>query len=173
MKKSLGHKNSKNPNPLTVDIVALLFSGKYQSQRELRRLLSGRPLQTTQATNKQVARAVSQLKQQGWIENKKIHDKTYYHLTKEGRVRHLIYSSKTFDRIRDKQAMIVIFDIPEEKRTFRNFIRRLLKQMDFTMLQKSVFITPYVLPKVFFDLLRDMKLLEYFLFIQGRINFKK
>lgn len=163
----------KYTKPLTVDIVALLFSGKYQSQREIRRLLYPRFKDTNPFINKQVARAVSKLKQRGWIENKKIQDKTYYSLTNEGRIRHLIYSSKTFSRIRGKQATIVIFDIPEEKRTFRNFIRGLLKQMDFTMLQKSVFITPYILPEEFFEILRVMKLLEHFLFIEGRINFKK
>jgi DNA-binding transcriptional regulator PaaX len=169
-------KNSKKPtspelSPLTQTIIALLFSGKHASQKEMWRQIYGIPREV-QISRSQVNNAVTKLKQHGWIEKKIINDKVYYAITKQGKTQALIYNSKTFSRTRGKTSTIVIFDIPEEKRTFRNFVRRLLQNMDFTMLQRSVFITPYILPEDFYTLLREMKLLEYFLFIEGRLNLK-
>ena len=68
-------------------------------------------------------------------------------------------------------ATILIFDIPEEKRAFRDFLRRLLKDMKFTQIQKSVLIAPYILPQEFYDLLEEMKLLQFVKVIEGKIRF--
>ena len=38
---------------------------------------------------------------------------------------------------------IVMFDIPEEKRPARDVLRSKLKELEFAMIQKSVFVTPY------------------------------
>lgn len=169
-------KNSKTfqpseLSPLTQTIIKLLFSGKHASQREMWRQINGIPHHRV-VSKTQINNAVMKLKQHGWLEKKKIQDKIYYQITREGKTSRLIFNSKTFSRIRGRTATIVIFDIPEEKRTFRNFIRRLLKNMDFTMLQRSVFITPYILPEDFYRLLRETKLLEHFLFIEGRLNLR-
>ena len=121
----------------------------------------------------QLHKTINRVYKQGWIEKKKVHDQEYYRLTRLGRIRYARYKLQTFSRKRGEMATIVMFDIPEEKRTYRNFARQLLKQMDFTMLQQSVFITPYILPKEFYNLLKDMKILQHFLFVEGRINFQK
>ena len=126
-----------------------------------------------QLNNKKISRAVSKLKEHGWISKKKEEDQVYYELTKQGRIQHSIFRIKTFTRTMGKTGTIVLFDIPEEKRTFRNFIRRLLGQMDFTMLQRSIFITPHIVPEEFYSLLREMKILQYFIFIEGKMLVKK
>ena len=38
---------------------------------------------------------------------------------------------------------LVIFDIPEGKKSARDMLRRKLKELEFQQLQKSVFVTPY------------------------------
>lgn len=43
----------------------------------------------------------------------------------------------------DKKWRLVIFDIPEEKKLARNILREKLKEIGFSMVQKSVFILPY------------------------------
>jgi CRISPR-associated endonuclease Cas2 len=83
----------------------------------------------------------------------------------------MIFRLKRAKRQRGEQATILMFDIPEEKRTYRNFLRRLLKQIDFTMIQKSVFIASYILPKEFYDLLRELDLLRFVKVIEGSIRY--
>lgn len=43
----------------------------------------------------------------------------------------------------DKKWRIVIFDIPEEKRTTRNLLAKTLKRLYFIPLQKSVYVYPF------------------------------
>ncbi len=43
----------------------------------------------------------------------------------------------------DKKWRLVIFDIPEKKRFFRDVLRNHLKAIGFRMLQQSVFVFPY------------------------------
>jgi DNA-binding PadR family transcriptional regulator len=47
----------------------------------------------------------------------------------------------------DKEIRIVIFDIPEEKRGYRDWFRQELYLLEFKLLQKSVFIGKYPLPQ--------------------------
>jgi DNA-binding transcriptional regulator PaaX len=43
----------------------------------------------------------------------------------------------------DKKWRVVMFDIPEKSRTFRDILREHLREMEFYRLQKSVFVSPY------------------------------
>ncbi len=47
----------------------------------------------------------------------------------------------------DKKWRIVLFDIPEEDREFRNILRSHLYDLDFAKLQHSVFVSPYPFEK--------------------------
>ncbi len=173
MKKNRAKKIAKKVlNSITEEILGRWYSSPLTFS-ETRRQMYGLLVFPKRVSEKQLYNAVGRISRHGWVEKKKINDQTYYALTKEGRIRYTILKLKTFRRRRGSQATIALFDIPEEKRTYRNFIRRLLGQMGFTRLQRSVFITPYILPKEFYDLLREMKILHHFLFIEGRINFKK
>ncbi len=46
-------------------------------------------------------------------------------------------------KIWDKKWRLVIFDIPENRKKFRDALRRKLKELDFYELQKSVFVFPF------------------------------
>jgi len=54
---------------------------------------------------------------------------------------------------------VVIFDVPERDKWKREWLRSVLKQMGFEMLQKSVWISNIKLPKEF---LEDLKTMELF-----------
>ncbi|MEX2013318.1 MAG: CRISPR-associated endonuclease Cas2 [Parcubacteria group bacterium] len=47
--------------------------------------------------------------------------------------------------------LIVMYDIPHEKKKERDWFRRQLKNFDYTMIQKSVWVGPSPLPKDFRD----------------------
>ena len=53
----------------------------------------------------------------------------------------------------DKKWRIVLFDIPEEQRMWRNILRAQLKRLQFRELQKSVFVHP-------FDCMKEIKQLS-------------
>ncbi|MDP1718925.1 MAG: CRISPR-associated endonuclease Cas2, partial [bacterium] len=57
------------------------------------------------------------------------------------------------------EVVIVSFDVPEKNRTKRNWLRHVLKEMNFTMIQKSVWLAKLRLPKEFIEDLRLFKLL--------------
>lgn len=54
----------------------------------------------------------------------------------------------------DGKWRIVLFDIPERNRVFRDILRQHLKELDFYKLQHSVFISPYPYEKPILDLIR-------------------
>lgn len=114
--------------------------------------------------------SLNRLKKRGWLEEKKIQDQIYYTITKEGRIKNLLLNLKLATRSRSSKATVIMFDIPEAKRIFRDFLRRLLLQTGFIMVQRSVFITPNVVPREFYDLLKELKLIEYIQVIEGEIQ---
>ena len=57
---------------------------------------------------------------------------------------------------------IIVFDIPESKRVYRDFFRKLLKQHNFRMLQLSVWMTRYDPRPAITQLLRYLELESYF-----------
>ena len=54
--------------------------------------------------------------------------------------------------------LIVMYDIPYEKRKERDWFRRHLKKMNFIMIQKSVWVGPSPLPKDFLDYVKSIGL---------------
>ena len=120
-----------------------------------------------------VGRTISRMKKQGWLEAKKRNDQVYYRLTAKGKIKKLALDLRRQKKQRGEQATIVIFDVPEEKKNFRDFLRRLLLQNSFTFLQKSVFISPYILPQEFYELLSELDLLPFVTVIEGKIRVKK
>ena len=114
---------------------------------------------------------MDRLRKQGWLAKKVKEDQVFYILTAKGRVKQLSYKLRVARMRRGEHSTIIIFDIPEEKRKYRNFFRRLLREMKFTMIQKSVLIAPYVLPEEFYDLLKELNLLQYVKVIEGDLRF--
>ncbi|MDX9855419.1 MAG: hypothetical protein WCZ08_03330 [Parcubacteria group bacterium] len=79
-------------------------------------------------------------------------------LTKEGRrqaeILSILGSSIKFNKPKrwDKKWRIVVFDIPEKDRIFRNILRGHLRYLEFYKLQNSVFVSPYPFEKSILEL---------------------
>lgn len=87
------------------------------------------------------------LEKQGYINRYKQGKKNILKLTKIGMKKALKYTLKNC-KIKspqkwDKKWRVVVFDIPEEKKSFRELIRLKLKNLGFFQLQKSVWVYPY------------------------------
>lgn len=70
---------------------------------------------------------------------------------------------QTFNFIFEKNSpknLIVIYDIPHEKRKERDWFRRHLKKFNYIMIQKSVWVGPSPLPKDFLDYVKSIGLLD-------------
>jgi DNA-binding PadR family transcriptional regulator len=62
---------------------------------------------------------------------------------------------------KNKNPIVIIFDIPENKRVNRKFLRAALKTIGFRMLQKSVWIGEFDIPKELIDYLYHLKIIDY------------
>lgn len=58
----------------------------------------------------------------------------------------------------DKRWRILVFDVPQNRNTHRNFLRRKLKELGFYKMQQSVWVTPYPIPKSFAWFLKQYSL---------------
>ena len=58
--------------------------------------------------------------------------------------------------------LIVMYDIPHEKKKERDWFRRHLKKFNYIMIQKSVWVGPSPLPKDFLDYLKEIKIRDSF-----------
>jgi len=58
--------------------------------------------------------------------------------------------------------LLLIYDIPEGKKKERDWFRRQLRNFDFIMIQKSVWVGPSPLPKDFLDYLKRISLEKNF-----------
>jgi len=88
---------------------------------------------------------ISRLKKQGLIgesENKK------FYLTVKGKeiIAYIRDRYSILNKAWDKKIRVVVFDIPEEKKRFREWLRQELSLLLFKSLQKSVYIGKYPIP---------------------------
>lgn len=60
-----------------------------------------------------------------------------------------------------KYFTIVSFDIPEKFRRKRDWLREVVRNLDYTMIHKSVWIGHTEIPRVLIQNLEDLKILEY------------
>jgi len=54
--------------------------------------------------------------------------------------------------------LLMMFDIPQDKTVYRNWLRGQLREFDYIMVQKSVWVGPSPLPKEFVKFLDDLKI---------------
>ena len=84
-------------------------------------------------------------------------------LSKYGKeyVRKKFDSLKQFDRpenISKDKNLLLMFDIPTEKKAHREWLRWHLKKFGYIMVQKSTWVGPSPLPKEFSDYIKEIKL---------------
>jgi DNA-binding transcriptional regulator PaaX len=65
----------------------------------------------------------------------------------------------------DKKWRIIFFDIPEEKRHLRDYLRTILRAIGFKEFQKSIWIYPYKIPLFLKDLLFEERIKQYTRFV--------
>ncbi|HXK35800.1 MAG TPA: hypothetical protein VJZ52_02040 [Candidatus Paceibacterota bacterium] len=102
--------------------------------------------------------ALNGLERGGFI---KKHGTEQYQLTGKGIKRINVakvwrFSFSNFKK--DGYWRVVIFDIPEEQSFKRNLLRQKLKEFNFRLLQKSVFVSPYVCEKEIRELCQYLNL---------------
>jgi len=57
--------------------------------------------------------------------------------------------------------LIVMFDIPETKKSYRDWLRKELKTFGYILIQQSVWVGPSPLPKEFLSFIEETKLKQY------------
>lgn len=102
--------------------------------------------------------AINRLERRGLILGERKGRKILYFLSEKGetlakRVKLKLELAKS--RKWDGKWRVLIFDIPEKMRGKRDFFRKELQEFGFCLLQKSVWVYPYNLPRDFFDLWED------------------
>jgi len=99
-----------------------------------------------------VRQSLRRLEKHGFIERKN----SKYALTAKGRnlLKNIRQAKKEKAYVWDGKYRVVIFDIPEEKRQVRNWLRRELDLLKYKKLQESVFVGKHPLPR---DLIKDIK----------------
>jgi len=101
---------------------------------------------------------IYQLEKRGYLEKYKSRDREYLKLSSKGEAALL-----SLERKEDGKWKMIIFDIPEQQRDIRDYLRAKLKQLGFKKWQNSIWITPYTLPE---DLLKELKTLSDKFFIR-------
>jgi DNA-binding transcriptional regulator PaaX len=61
----------------------------------------------------------------------------------------------------DGKWRIVLFDVPEQKRPIRDYLRNVLKRHGFVEFQRSMWVWPYKLPAFLTKLLSDPQMRRY------------
>ncbi|MBI3459061.1 hypothetical protein HY061_02255 [Candidatus Azambacteria bacterium] len=159
----------------TVDFLAILESlvlvrhgdslGKMQYehyQRQEKRLSERLTRDSQKESKRRLQRYISKLKQDGLIE-----------LTKENQIS---LTSRGFDKIEElksrpynqgfqieesSQVIIISFDIPEKYRKNRNWLRGVLKFLNFEMVHQSTWVGKIKIPEKLLEQLEKMEILKY------------
>jgi CRISPR-associated endonuclease Cas2 len=95
---------------------------------------------------RQFAQFINYLKKQGYIQIDSLKERHGILLTSKGQRKALIVKYKLgpkFTKRKDKKWIMIIFDIPEKIRKYRDEFRNFLISLRFQKLQKSVWICPY------------------------------
>ncbi len=106
-------------------------------------------LEEKRLKKKQISRSMKILEKKKLIFIKKEKDKVYTHLSENGKKIVLQYSLKKILALKKKKKkwqglwFIVFFDVPEEERVKRDYLRKFLKFIGFYHYQKSVYIYPF------------------------------
>jgi len=99
-----------------------------------------------------IRQSIRRLKRYGFVKS----DNGKYFLSKKGRefLNYILNRKKILEKKWDGKYRVVIFDIPEEKRKTRDWLRQELYLVKYNLLQESVFIGKCPLPQ---DLIKEIK----------------
>lgn len=125
---------------------ALLSGSEIMPRYGINKLIFGNTISFTEEKQfqqrQQLKRAIYKLKKQKYLEIKKVGDRVLYKLTTNGLHQALLARIKIQTKILpNNQYCLICFDIPESVRHLRRALRRILKNMQFKQLQKSIWYT--------------------------------
>jgi DNA-binding PadR family transcriptional regulator len=157
-----------------VDIVEVILSAGYGASygklqkglKEKERERAGRDLERRAKQRYYVM--LSKLRAQGFIEIKRIKEKKVFFITKKGREKFRFMEKHRKEKLphisspaeKSNTFIIVAFDIPEKEKKKREWLRRVLKQLELQMIQRSVWIGRVRLPEEFLAALNNLHLIE-------------
>lgn len=128
------------------------------------------PAQSDKSFENSLRNTLSRMKRNGLLKN----DKKKWVITPEGKellegknsdIKRFFPNEKTRAKNSPK-SLIIIFDIPEKKRRYRDWLRSELIGFGFEQVQKSVWLG-VPLPKEFIKYLDEVKLLQYVRFFRA------
>ena len=138
---------------------------KIKSERSKKDFLK----QLTPQSKKRYYTFVYKLKKDRLIEEKTKEDKKLFSLTSLGKnklkilqaqIKSKISSTNYKKEVSDKLT-IFIFDIPEKEKRKRDWLRSVLKNLGFQMIQKSVWLGRVKIPKQFLEDLNNLQIINY------------
>lgn len=121
-------------------------------------------------TQQRIYEILYKLKKDGLVEEIKKNDKKLFHLTLKGRKKlenlkiknkNALPDSSSYKRINSDKFIIITFDIPEEQRRKRDWLREVLKNLGLKFVQKSVWMGKIKLSLELLEDLRKLNLLEF------------
>ncbi|MBI2451243.1 MAG: hypothetical protein HYV52_02825 [Parcubacteria group bacterium] len=157
----------------SLDLLEIMTSIYPEAYRKARQRLAGRKgfyFKTNWAAKyKEIQRfynLLSYLKRQGFIENYKKGRESFWEITDLGKEKLETLKNKkshriVFEKIASDKLMVIAFDIPEQFRKHRDWLRNILKFLDFSMIQKSVWVGKNKIPREFIKTLREKKMINY------------
>ncbi len=101
---------------------------------------------------------IYQLEKRGYLEKYKHKDLEFIRISSKGSA-----IIETFKKEKDGKWKLIIFDIPESRRSVRDYLRTKLKQLGFKKWQNSIWVTPYKLPH---DVVEELKELSERYFVR-------
>lgn len=109
------------------------------------------------------------LEQKGLVKRKKQKDKIFYSITEEGRA--LLFKPSLKIVRSDGFSTLITFDIPEAKRRERNLFRRYLQRNGYTLIQKSLLVSPNKIDKDILDLMVELKIKPHVKIVSGKFDY--
>ncbi len=107
------------------------------------------------------------LQRSGFVTKKEKKNQSFFHLTPKGKLQILKYLQ--LERLKagkwDGRWRVIIFDLPETIKKWREYLRTELKNLGFYPLQESVYITPYPVTGEIDHLLKEWNLRKYFRYL--------
>lgn len=111
---------------------------------------------------------LSKLRKEGLVQKQRSNKKSFWKITKKGLEKLSNISDgksflrdKNYNKKKSDNLNLVIFDIPEKLKYKRAWLRKQLKFLGFEMLQKSVWVGKFGIPKELIFDLKDLKMLPY------------
>jgi len=149
-------------------VLDAFFPKKYPAYSKLGRWMFDLDLKPNEILKKEFKKSIEntlcRLKEKGFIYQEKGGRERIWKLTAAGEkyTKNLYFlenSSKKELPKEDGIVRILVFDIPEKHRGFRNFLRRELISDGYKMLQKSVWIGKRPLPQSLFETIKEYNLI--------------